>query len=42
MEALQFMVNFFQTIGWSEDIVEYDDQVREVHCYKQREIALRR
>lgn len=42
LEALQFMTSFFQTIGWNEDIIEYDEQAREMYRYRQSDLRLRR
>lgn len=39
-EALQFMVRYFQTVGWNEDIIEYNEQAQEVYRYSQSEFVM--
>lgn len=39
-EALQFMVRYFQSIGWTRDIIEYDEQSKEVWRYRQRDFVM--
>lgn len=42
LEALQFIVGYFQTIGCGDDIVEYDEYVQEVYRYRQSEVPQRK